>query len=132
MRGLTASWPERHTDGAQSSELTAHSSQLTAHSSTTTHRSMRKSFIVVLSVIAASNLSAQGQAGPPQGPIPVGPDAAQMLLAHTGELELTDAQVVKLAAIARRADARRRSMRASADSMRMRMESGPADSSARR
>jgi len=33
-------------------------------------------------------------------------DAASMFLAHTGELQLTDAQVTRLAAIARRAEAR--------------------------
>jgi hypothetical protein len=56
-----------------------------------------------------------------------------MLLAHTGELELTDAQVVRLAAIARRAEGRRRSLRASMDSVRARFgDRAPADSAARR
>lgn len=54
-------------------------------------------------------------------------DAASMLLAHTGELQLTDAQVTKLASIARRAEARQKAMHARMDSamasMRMRAES---------
>src|SRR5215510_11453729 len=43
-------------------------------------------------------------------------DAASMFLAHTGELQLTDAQVTKLAAIARRAESREKAMRARMDS----------------
>jgi hypothetical protein len=43
--------------------------------------------------------------------------AAKMLLANSAELDLTDAQVLKLAAIARRSEARRRSMRAALDSV---------------
>jgi len=56
------------------------------------------------------------------------------MLAHTGELDLTDAQVVKLAAIARRSEARRRAAGAAIDSARTRFgpQSGLADSSARR
>ncbi|MGH7677329.1 MAG: Spy/CpxP family protein refolding chaperone [Gemmatimonadaceae bacterium] len=53
-----------------------------------------------------------------------------MLLAQTGELELTDAQVVRLAAIARRSEARRRSLRASMDSAESRLQ--PGDTVARR
>lgn len=45
------------------------------------------------------------------------PALAGMLLAHTGELKLTDQQVTRLAAIARRTDDRHRAMRASMDSM---------------
>ncbi len=45
------------------------------------------------------------------------PALAGMLLSHTGELKLTDQQVTRLAAIARRADERRRAMRTSMDSM---------------
>jgi len=56
-----------------------------------------------------------------------------MLLAHTGPLDLTDAQVVRLAAIARRTEARRRTMRAAMDSARARFMPGtPGDSAARR
>jgi hypothetical protein len=39
-----------------------------------------------------------------------GPGAASMLLSHTGELKLTDQQVVRLAAIARRAQERHEAM----------------------
>lgn len=71
-----------------------------------------------------------------QGPMPrradAGPPAAQMLLAQTGELELTDAQVVRLAAIARRSEARRRSLRAAMDSGQARFGGQPGDSVARR
>jgi hypothetical protein len=66
---------------------------------------------------------------------------AEFLLARTGVLELTDQQVVKLAAIARRADARLRALRTEMDSIwrrvprremgdsgsRHRMGRGPAD-----
>ena len=69
--------------------------------------------VVVLSLAGAAALSAQGPGGPPPGPMGPPPGGgsragAQFMLAHTGELDLTDAQVVKLAAIARRAEARRR------------------------
>jgi LTXXQ motif family protein len=54
-----------------------------------------------------------------------------MLLSRTGELGLTDAQVVRLAAIARRSEGRRRSMRAAMDSAEIRFRQ-PGDSVARR
>jgi hypothetical protein len=56
------------------------------------------------------------------------------MLAHTGELDLTDAQVLKLAAIARRSEARRRSMRAAMDSAQERFgpQAGPRDSASQR
>jgi len=71
--------------------------------------------------MAAAPAHAQGpgpipDGGPPMGP-PMGPPAgplangAGFLLGHTGELKLTDAQVVRLAAIARRAEERRQTMR---------------------
>ena len=95
--------------------------------------------VAVLSFAAAATLSAQVSGGPPpgpNGPPPAGTPggSVQFMLAHTGELDLTDAQVVKLAAIARRSEARRRSARAAMDSARTRFgpQSGPADSSARR
>ncbi|HEY9226103.1 MAG TPA: hypothetical protein VIP11_05620 [Gemmatimonadaceae bacterium] len=47
-------------------------------------------------------------------------DAASMFLAHTGELQLSDAQVTKLAAIARRAESREKAMRTRMDSMMVR------------
>jgi Spy/CpxP family protein refolding chaperone len=46
-----------------------------------------------------------------------GPRGAEFFLARTGELRLTDAQVVRLAAIARRTADRRRAMRVSMDSL---------------
>jgi LTXXQ motif family protein len=76
---------------------------------------------------AAGTAGAQRPAGPPPGapapggaPMRAGPigDPAQFLLAHTGELQLTDQQVVRLAAIARRTQARRTSLRARVDSLR--------------
>jgi LTXXQ motif family protein len=45
-------------------------------------------------------------------------DPAQFLLAQTGELNLTDAQVTRLAAIARRSADRRRALRVQMDSLR--------------
>src|SRR5437867_12003455 len=89
-------------------------------SETSMHSSIRT--LSLLSLLGAATLSAQGPGGPPPraggggrggrgGPGELAP-AAQLLLAHTGELDLTDAQVVKLAAIARRGETQRRAMRA--------------------
>jgi hypothetical protein len=61
--------------------------------------------------LASAPVAAQGPGpmrGGPGGP----PQGAQFLLAHTGALELTDAQVVRLAAIARRAHQRHEALRA--------------------
>lgn len=71
---------------------------------------------VVLALSAASMLAVPGQAqgGRDAGPSGRGPE---FFLARTGELGLTDAQVVRLAAIARRSAERRRAMRASMDSL---------------
>lgn len=86
--------------------------------------------IALLSLGLTSAATAQGPGG---GPAPTRrAPAAQMLLSHVGELELTDAQVVRLAAIARRSEARRRSMRAALDSARTRFETQPTDTTARR
>lgn len=52
------------------------------------------------------------------------PGIASMLLARSGELKLTDSQVTRLAAIARRSWERDEAMRASMDSMMNRMASG--------
>ena len=82
----------------------------------------------ILFAAGATALSAQGSR-PPMGPGPMpapggmggrGPvdDPAQYLLAQTGELNLTDAQVTRLAAIARRSAERRRALRAQMDSLR--------------
>jgi hypothetical protein len=86
--------------------------------------------IALLSLGVTSVATAQGPGGAP-APTRRAP-AAQMLLSHVGELELTDAQVVRLAAIARRSEARRRSMRAALDSARTRFEAQPGDTAARR
>jgi hypothetical protein len=53
-----------------------------------------------------------------------GAPAAKLLLSNTGELGLTDQQVVRLAAIARRAEARRASLRSAMDSARTRFTPG--------
>ena len=87
-------------------------------------------FLSVLSFAAASaKLAAQmPMAGGPGMP---GAPAVEMLLAQTGPLQLTDAQVVKLAAIARRADDRHRALRTRLDSLRPRRVRGERDSTAR-
>src|ERR1043165_6298728 len=96
----------------------------------------------LLIVGAVSHLLAQGP-GAPGGRPPTGDmgpgrgragHGAAFLLSHTGDLELTDAQVVKLAAIARRGEVRLRGMRARMDSAGMRVggRQAPGDSAARR
>jgi len=60
---------------------------------------------------------------------PVGA-TADFLLAHTGDLALTDAQVVRLAAISRRTEARRTAMAARMDSARAAGRPAPGDSAA--
>jgi hypothetical protein len=82
-------------------------------------------FAVAALFVAGSTLSAQqpmpGPGGPPQGPGPagLGPMAgASFLLSHTGDLQLTDQQVVRLAAIARREGARRKALMTTVDSVR--------------
>jgi hypothetical protein len=89
----------------------------------------------VLSLIVSATAGAQAPppgGAPAPGPGPrremAGPPAAEMLLSNVGELELTDAQVVRLAGIARRSAARRRAMTAAFDSARTRQ---PGDSAAR-
>jgi hypothetical protein len=62
--------------------------------------------------------------------MPFGPPAAAMFLSQTGALQLTDAQVVRLAAIARRSEDRHRALRTRLDSLRPRR--APGDSTARR
>lgn len=86
----------------------------------------------IFALLSVGVASAAAQ-GPGEGRMPTRrAPAAQLLLSHVGELELTDAQVVRLAAIARRSEARRRSMRAALDSARTRFESQPTDTMARR
>jgi Spy/CpxP family protein refolding chaperone len=91
---------------------------------------------VMVCAATAATLGAQ-QPGP--GPSAMGrggagavQDPAEFLLGHTGEFRLTDAQVTRLAAIARRSADRRRSLRAQMDSLRPErpMREGP-DSAAR-
>jgi len=80
-----------------------------------------------LALLLAPALQAQGTAGPggppparvgPMTGAPTGPggDVASFLLAHTGELKLSDQQVTRLAAIARRSADRRQTAMRSMDS----------------
>ena len=119
---------------------------------------MRRNFLVlaIMTVTAAASatfapLSASAAQNPPQGqgmpPMPpmggrggnqgatagaaIGERSAQMLMARSAQLELTDAQVVKLAGIARRAEARHKTMRTAMDSARAKFTQ-PGDSLARR
>lgn len=64
----------------------------------------------------------------PMGGAPGGGNIASMLLGHTADLKLSDAQVTRLAAIARRTEDRHRAMRAQMDSMfqRNRAQNGTA------
>ena len=96
---------------------------------------------MMLFVTATTTVAAQPSPGlggrPGTGPMsgglgggranPVGAPA-DFLLAHTGELSLTDAQVVRLASISRRADARRKTMMARMDSARAAARPAPGDS----
>ncbi len=75
-------------------------------------------------VLAAALPLALGAQGPTRQP------GVEFLLARTGTLQLTDQQVVKLAAIARRAADRHKALHASFDSLRMQMRRG-ADSAGR-
>jgi hypothetical protein len=82
--------------------------------------------LAALTALAATPaLRAQGP-GPGRGHGP----SVDFLLARTGALQLTDQQVVKLAAIARREADRHKAMRASFDSLRTQFRSG-GDSAAR-
>jgi len=102
--------------------------------------SMKRLFLATVmvcstSVLTALTLGAQAPGGGPPMPGPGatggGPrggsavdDPAQFLLSHTGELKLTDAQVTRLAAIARRSAERRRALRAQMDSLRLQRTRG--------
>jgi hypothetical protein len=61
------------------------------------------------------------------GANPIGA-TADFLLGRTGELSLTDAQVLRLAAVSRRVDARRKAMMARMDSARVAARPAPGDS----
>ena len=83
----------------------------------------RSAFLPLLGLaLCAAPAVAQGPGPMPGGP---GPDPASMLLASTGRLHLTDAQVVRLAAIARRAEERHAAMRTSMTAAHA--NAGPAD-----
>jgi hypothetical protein len=97
----------------------------------------RSAFLPLLGLaLCAAPAMAQGADRMPDGPGPMhgggpgmmpggpGPDPAAMLLAATGRLRLTDAQVVRLAAITRRAEERRAAMQTS-------MQAAHADAAAR-
>ena len=86
------------------------------------------SFILAFAAASAKLPAQMPMAGGPGMP---GAPAVEMLLAQTGPLQLTDAQVVKLAAIARRADDRHRALRTRLDSLRPRRVPGERDSTAR-
>ena len=79
----------------------------------------RSAFLPLLGLaLCAAPAVAQGPGPMPGGPMPGGPPPAAMLLAATGPLHLTDAQVVRLAAIARRAEERHVAMRRSMEGAR--------------
>ena len=107
---------------------------------------MRRMIVAAFAACITGTSALAAQPGGRMGPGPMGPgpgamgeggggpisNPAEFLLARTGELRLTDAQVTRLAAIARRGADRRRAMRASLDSIRP--ERGPGmrpDSAAR-
>jgi hypothetical protein len=109
---------------------------------------MKRLFLATVMVCSTSALTAltvgaQGPGGRPPMPGPGamggGPgggsavdDPAQFLLSQTGELKLTDAQVTRLAAIARRSAERRQALRAQMDSVRRQRASGERPDSATR
>ena len=98
---------------------------------------MRRSFqvLAIMTLTAGTSVAAQNPPPPAAGRgLPgavAGERSAQMLLSRSAELDLTDAQVTKLAQIARRSEARRRTMRSAMDSARARFTQ-PGDSTARR
>jgi hypothetical protein len=83
-------------------------------------------FVALLFLAGATTAFAQERPATMGGRTP----AAKLLLSNTGELGLTDQQVVRLAGIARRGETRRASMRAAMDSARTRFT--PGDSAGRR
>jgi Spy/CpxP family protein refolding chaperone len=70
-----------------------------------------------------------GRGGPRGGPVD---NPAEFLLSQTGDLKLTDAQVTRLAAIARRSAERRQALRTQMDSARGQMPRGQRPDSAMR
>jgi hypothetical protein len=86
-------------------------------------------------IFAGALIAVAGASAVAQGPVATEgrrAPGAEMLLARTGELGLTDAQVTRLAGIARRSAARRATMRASRDSIRARFTPGTRPDSALR
>ena len=94
-----------------------------------------RSMIPTLALACLASISAPLAAQAPDPPAPPHDHAGMMpmqhwmpgvafFLAHTGDLQLTDGQVTKLAAIARRAEERHKAMRASFDSA-AHMRGGP-------
>ena len=83
------------------------------------HR-MKRSILgaVLVGAAATSSLAAQVPEPPMGRERGAIANPAEFLLSQTGELGLTDAQVTRLAAIARRSAERRRALRAQIDSMR--------------
>ena len=110
--------------------------------------SMKRLFLATVmvcttSAVTAFTVGAQGPGGgvpmPDRGARSGGPgggsavnDPAQFLLSQTGELKLTDAQVTRLAAIARRSAEGRRALRAQMDSLRPQRVRGERPDSAAR
>lgn len=106
-----------------------------------------KRLILATVMVCSTGTMALGAQGPGrryQGPMPGGAmgggpgggdalgNPAEFLLSQTGELKLTDAQVTRLAAIARRSADRRRALRAQLDSIRPEMRPGERPDSATR
>ena len=90
----------------------------------------RIALTLALAAVLAPIAGAQQPGMPGPGPMPMmgrgggTPGAASMLLSHTGELKLTDQQVTRLAAVARRAAERRGANRNAIDSMRAKFRPG--------
>ena len=119
------------------SRIVTHASRFTTAASPRHRHQMSRLAAYVLAGAMTLGGTAQAQQprrplGPPPGGSPAGAmiarpglgpggpggGIASMLLAHTGEFKLTDAQVTRLAGIARRTSDRHRAMRASMDSLR--------------
>lgn len=87
--------------------------------------------VVLVSMMSAGTLAAQPQAPSANVVARSRANVAQFLLANTAELQLNDQQVTRLAAIARRAESREQTRRATFDSLRGRRSTPAADSAAR-
>lgn len=87
--------------------------------------------VVLLSMVSAGSLAAQSQAPSAKVAARGRASVAQFLLANTGELQLNDQQVTRLAAIARRRESREQMRRATVDSLRARWSTLAGDSAGR-